>query len=87
MTQPQVLQNQSFGLSQMAALEACTLAAERREDAALRPLAALSHHVDAMEALADDEFFSIVNGSPQALSNLLARLRRLEQTIEIAARK
>ncbi len=87
MTQPQALQNPSFGPSLMVAMEAATLAAERREDAALRPLAALSQHVDAMEALADDEFFSIVNGSPQALDNLLARLRRLEQTIEIAARK
>lgn len=83
MTQPQVLQGDRL----MVALEASTLAAERREDAARRPIAQLSQHVDAMEALADDEFFSITEASPLALANLLARLRRLEQTIEIAATK
>jgi hypothetical protein len=45
----------------------------------------LSHCVDAMEALADQQLAAIAKGSPQALSNLLARLRRLEQTITTAA--
>lgn len=45
----------------------------------------LSQHLDAMEALADAEFFTLASGSPQALDNLLARLARLQLTIELAA--
>jgi SpoVK/Ycf46/Vps4 family AAA+-type ATPase len=74
----------------MAALEACTLAAERREAAGSRPqqaVAQLSRHVDAMEALTDGDFFTIAQSSPQALCNLLARLGRIKKTIEMAARK
>ena len=48
-------------------------------------LAKLSHHMDEMETLADDQFFAIAHGSPQALDNLLARLDRLKLTIELAA--
>ena len=47
----------------------------------------LSHCVDDMEALADQQFAAIAKGSPQALSNLLARLNRLQHTISTAARK
>ena len=47
----------------------------------------LSHCVDAMEALADQQLAAIAQGSPQALSNLLARLNRLQATIQSAARK
>jgi hypothetical protein len=45
----------------------------------------LSQYMDDMEQLADDEFFTIAHGSPQALGNLLARLERLKLTIELAA--
>jgi len=48
-------------------------------------LSKLSQHMDDMEQLADDEFFTIAHGSPQALGNLLARLERLKLTIELAA--
>ena len=48
-------------------------------------LTRLSHHMDEMEQIADDEFFTIAHGSPQALGNLLARLERLRLTIELAA--
>lgn len=51
------------------------------------PIAELSHHIDAAEQLADQEFFTIAQGSPQALDNLRARLLRLQQTIEMAALK
>jgi hypothetical protein len=47
----------------------------------------LSHHVDAMEALTDEQLSAIAQGSPQALNNLLARLTRLQHTIQSAARK
>jgi hypothetical protein len=46
-----------------------------------------SRHVDSLESLADEQLSAIAQGSPQALSNLLARLTRLQHTIEIAARK
>jgi ABC-type transporter Mla subunit MlaD len=75
----------------MVALEASTLAAERREDArtANPAVSTLSRHVDAIEAHVDDvlTFFSLAEANPQALSNLLARLQRVQQTIETAARK
>jgi hypothetical protein len=45
----------------------------------------LSDHIDDMEQIADDQFFTIAHGSPQALDNLLARLDRLKLTIELAA--
>jgi hypothetical protein len=45
----------------------------------------LSDHIDDMEQIADDQFFTIASGSPQALDNLLARLDRLKLTIELAA--
>lgn len=48
-------------------------------------IAQLSQHLDAMETLADNEFFSLAGGSPQALENVLARLQRLQLTIELAA--
>jgi hypothetical protein len=48
-------------------------------------LSKLSQYMDDMEQLADDEFFTIAHGSPQALGNLLARLERLKLTIELAA--
>ena len=48
-------------------------------------LTQLSHHMDAMEQIADDEFFTISHGSGLALRNLLARLDRLKLTIELAA--
>ena len=87
MTQPQVLQ----GARLMAALEASTLAAERREDARTpnSAVTVLSQHVDAIEAHVDETltFWSLAEANPQALSNLLARLQRVQQTIEIAARK
>jgi hypothetical protein len=47
----------------------------------------LSHHVDAMEALAAEQLSAIAQGNPQALSNLRARLIRLQNTIETAARQ
>lgn len=53
--------------------------------AAQQHLSQLSHHIDAAEQLADREFFSIASGSPLALHNLRSRLRRLQQTIEMAA--
>lgn len=46
-------------------------------------MARLSHHVDAMEKLAEN----IADGHSLALANLRARLARLQQTIEMAARK
>lgn len=48
-------------------------------------MAALSRHVDALETLADAEVASIAASSPLALSNLLARLARLQHTIATAA--
>jgi len=48
-------------------------------------LSKLSQHMDDMEQLADDHFFTIAHGSPQALGNLLARLERLKLTIELAS--
>ena len=48
-------------------------------------LTKLSQHMDDMEQLADEQFFTIAHGSPQALGNLLARLERLKLTIELAA--
>jgi hypothetical protein len=48
-------------------------------------LSKLSQHMDDMEQLADEQFFTIAHGSPQALGNLLARLERLKLTIELAA--
>jgi hypothetical protein len=50
-------------------------------------LSQLSHHIDAAEEIAEAQFFTIANGSPLALRNLLARLARLQQTIEVAASK
>ena len=50
-------------------------------------LSQLSQHVDAMEELTDGEFFTIAQGSPLALDNLLARLARVQQTIAVAASK
>jgi hypothetical protein len=47
----------------------------------------LSQHVDALEELTEGEFFTIAAGSPLALGNLLARLTRLQHTIEMAACK
>jgi hypothetical protein len=52
---------------------------------AIPHISSLSHLMDTMEQLADDEFFTIAHGSPQALDNLLARLDRLRLTIELAA--
>lgn len=49
-----------------------------------RTLTALSHHVDGLEVLMENPQ-CLLTASPLALSNLLARLRRLEQTIETAA--
>ena len=48
-------------------------------------LSKLSQHMDDMEQLADEQFFTIAHGSPQALGNMLARLERLKLTIELAA--
>lgn len=48
-------------------------------------LSAISRHVDDLETLVDRD--CLANARPQALSNLLARLRRLEQTIAAAARQ
>lgn len=47
----------------------------------------LSRHVDEAETLADAEFFTVASASKPALCNLLSRLQRLQQTIEMAARK
>ena len=55
--------------------------------AALQHISEISHHVDALEDLTEREFFSIAQSSPLALGNLLARLARLQQTIEMAASK
>ena len=52
---------------------------------AIPHISKLSQHMDDMEQLADDQFFTIAHGSPQALGNLLARLERLQLTIELAA--
>ena len=94
MTQPQALQS-SLAASwladgrRMAALEACTLAAERREDAKAgnQPITQLSQQVDAMEALTEAEFWTLAESSTPALCNLLVRLNRIKKTIEMAARK
>ena len=48
-------------------------------------MTAISRHVDGLEVLVDDD--TIANASPLALSNLLARLNRVQQTIESAARR
>ena len=48
-------------------------------------MTAISRHVDGLEVLVDDD--TIANASPVALCNLLARLRRVQRTIEMAARK
>ena len=48
-------------------------------------LTQLSDHIDDMEQIADDQFFTIAHGSPQALGTLLDRLDRLKLTIELAA--
>ena len=53
--------------------------------AAIPHISQLSQHMDAMEELADREFFTIAKGSPLALRNLLARLEELQRTIELAA--
>ena len=52
---------------------------------AIPHISKLSHLMDDMEQLADEQFFTIACGSPQALGNLLARLERLQLTIELAA--
>ncbi len=54
---------------------------------ALQRISEISHHVDALEEIAEREFFTIAQGSPQALDNLLARLGRVQQTIQMAASK
>ena len=48
-------------------------------------LTAIARQVDNLETLVDGGCLAEAN--PQALSNLLARLQRVQQTIEIAARK
>jgi hypothetical protein len=48
-------------------------------------LSAISRHVDDLETLVDRD--CLANARPQALSNLLARLARLQHTIATAARK
>lgn len=48
-------------------------------------LSAISRHVDDLETLVDGD--CLAHARPQALSNLLARLSRLQRTIEAAARK
>tara|TARA_R110000868_G_scaffold25115_1_gene98141 strand:- start:628 stop:798 length:171 start_codon:yes stop_codon:yes gene_type:complete len=48
-------------------------------------MTAISRHVDGLEVLVDDD--TIANASPVALCNLLARLSRVQRTIESAARK
>ena len=48
-------------------------------------MTAISRHVDGLEVLVDDD--TIANASPDALCNLLARLSRVQRTIEMAARK
>lgn len=53
----------------------------------IQAMALASQHVDALEALADTEAATLAQGTPQALDNLLARLRRLQTTIESAARQ
>jgi hypothetical protein len=53
----------------------------------LKTLAQLSHHLYAMEDLTEREPRNIASGSPLALNNLLARLARLQQTIETAAKE
>ncbi len=53
----------------------------------IQAMALASQHVDALEALADTEATTLAQGSPQALHNLLVRLRRLEQTITTAAQQ
>jgi len=55
--------------------------------AGLQHISEIAHHVDALEELTDREFFSIAQSSPLALHNLLARLTRLQQTIQLAASK
>lgn len=50
----------------------------------IQAMALASQHVDALEALADTEAATFAASSPLALSNLLARLRRLQNIIEAA---
>ena len=56
-----------------------------QQTAAITQLSQISQHLDALEEIADDQFFTIANGSPLALENLRARLARLQLTIELAA--
>ena len=51
----------------------------------MRYLTVISCHVDELEHLVDLDCLS--QARPQALSNLLARLSRIQQTIQTAARK
>jgi len=53
--------------------------------AAEQHITQISHHIDAAEEIAEAEFFTISGASPLALENLLARLKRLQSTIEIFA--
>lgn len=46
-------------------------------------LAAISRHVDSLETLT--ELDMLTHASPEAISNLLARLARIQDTIKTAA--
>lgn len=46
-------------------------------------LAAISRHVDSLETLT--ELDMLAHASPEAISNLLARLARIQDTIKTAA--
>lgn len=48
----------------------------------IEALRRLSHLVDAMEALVDKEQDAVRQGSPTALSNIVARLDQITMTIE-----
>jgi hypothetical protein len=50
----------------------------------LRPITEVSHQLDAMETTIESHPQCLLTASPAALSNLLARLRRLETLIQQA---
>jgi hypothetical protein len=53
---------------------------------AIEIMSTLARHVDDAETLADDEFWTVASASKPALCNLLARISKLQQTVQMAAR-
>lgn len=76
-------------MRRMAALERCTLAAERRDNTQpmkTPTLSRISHHVDDLEDTLYKSTTTLANAPRPALDNLKARLARLQRLVEEAAR-